>query len=189
MLGRNVWMECGSVCGPQTFSEAMQHIRRSSWYWGSMSWRDAEKVLISRPPGTYLVRDSASDRYVFTISYRTGNSVHHTRLAQHGGNFCLGGPNSLVKANSLVSFIENSMRRCGERKICVLMHPKSDRSGIEILQLNHLLHRHELLPPLKYLCRVVIRNSVERKKLTFLPLPPNMIRYLGDPKYLIPPCS
>lgn len=41
--------------------------------------------------GTYLIRDSASDRYIFTISYRTANSVHHTRLPQHGGKFCLGG--------------------------------------------------------------------------------------------------
>uniref|UniRef100_A0A158PT19 Mediator of RNA polymerase II transcription subunit 23 n=1 Tax=Brugia timori TaxID=42155 RepID=A0A158PT19_9BILA len=63
----------------------------SSWYWGNMSWKDAEKVLMSQLPGTYLVRDSASDRYIFTISYRTKHSVHHTRLAQHGGNFCLGG--------------------------------------------------------------------------------------------------
>lgn len=64
---------------------------QSSWYWGNMSWRDAEKVLLRQPPGTYLVRDSASDRYVFTISYCTKHSVHHTRLAQHGGSFCLGG--------------------------------------------------------------------------------------------------
>lgn len=181
-------MEHGVADRPHTFSQAMQLIRQSSWYWGNMSWRDAEKVLLRQPPGTYLVRDSASDRYVFTISYCTKHSVHHTRLAQHGGSFCLGGPNSLVKADTLVAFIENSMQRCGERRICMLMHPKGDRTEIEVLELNHLLHRHELLPPLKYLCRVVIRNYVDRKRLASLPLPPNVIRYLGDPKYLVPPC-
>ncbi|VDM94365.1 unnamed protein product, partial [Onchocerca ochengi] len=236
---RNVWMEHDAAGHPVQFSQTMKRIRGSSWYWGNMSWRDAEKVLMNQLPGTYLVRDSASDRYIFTISYRTKHSVHHTRLAQHGGNFCLGvdskkwlgsyaflfvvcirravayqvqlycteflriseifernlwklkdhcGPNSLVKANSLVSFIENSLQSCGKRRICMLMHPKSDSTGIEILELNHLLHRHELLPSLKYLCRVVIRNCVEKELLACLPLPPNMIYYLKDPKYFVPSC-
>ncbi|CAG9537310.1 unnamed protein product [Cercopithifilaria johnstoni] len=185
-IKRGVWMEHGAGSHTMQFSQTMKLIRGSSWYWGNMSWRDAEKVLMSQLPGTYLVRDSASDRYIFTISYRTKHSVHHTRLAQHGGNFCLGGPNSLVKANSLVSFIENSLQSCGRRRICMLMHPKSDSTGIEILELNHLLHRHELLPSLKYLCRVVIRNCVEKELLPSLPLPPNMICYLEDPKYFVP---
>ncbi|MCP9260992.1 BMA-SUR-2, isoform c [Dirofilaria immitis] len=180
-------MEHGVACLPGQFSQAMKLIRESSWYWGNMSWKDAEKVLMSQLPGTYLVRDSASDRYIFTLSYRTEHSVHHTRLAQHGGNFCLGGPNSLVKADSLVSFIENSLQNCGKKRICVLMHSKSDNTEIEILELNHLLHRHELLPSLKYLCRVVIRNCVEKELLPYLPLPPNMIYYLKDPKYFVPP--
>lgn len=70
----------------------------------------------------------------------------------------------------------------------MLMHPKSDSTGIEILELNHLLHRHELLPSLKYLCRVVIRNCVEKELLPSLPLPPSMVCYLEDPKYFVPPC-
>ncbi|KAL3997848.1 SH2 domain family protein [Acanthocheilonema viteae] len=188
-MKRDVWMEHGAGSHTAQFSQTMKLIRGSSWYWGNMSWRDAEKVLMSQRPGTYLVRDSASDRYIFTISYRTKHSVHHTRLAQHGGNFCLGGPNSLVKANSLVSFIENSLQSCGKRRICMLMHPKSDNTGIEMLELNHLLHRHELLPSLKYLCRVVIRNCVDKELLPSLPLPPNMICYLEDPKYFVPPYS
>uniref|UniRef100_A0A1I8EUD0 Mediator of RNA polymerase II transcription subunit 23 n=1 Tax=Wuchereria bancrofti TaxID=6293 RepID=A0A1I8EUD0_WUCBA len=186
---RDVWMEHGAASHTVQFSQTMKLIRGvSSWYWGNMSWKDAEKVLMSQLPGTYLVRDSASDRYIFTISYRTKHSVHHTRLAQHGGNFCLGGPNSLVKANSLVSFIENSLQSCCKRRICMLMHPKSDSTGIETLELNHLLRRHELLPSLKYLCRVVIRNCVEKELLASLPLPSNMICYLEDPKYFVPPC-
>ncbi|VIO96759.1 Uncharacterized protein BM_BM3929 [Brugia malayi] len=188
VVRRDVWMEHGAASHTVQFSQTMKLIRGSSWYWGNMSWKDAEKVLMSQLPGTYLVRDSASDRYIFTISYRTKHSVHHTRLAQHGGNFCLGGPNSLVKANSLVSFIENSLQSCCKRRICMLMHPKSDSTGIETLELNHLLRRHELLPSLKYLCRVVIRNCVEKELLASLPLPSNMICYLEDPKYFVPPC-
>lgn len=70
----------------------------------------------------------------------------------------------------------------------MLMHSKSNNTWIEILELNHLLHRHELLPSLKYLCRVVIRNCVEKESLSSLPLPPKIICYLKKPKYLVPHC-
>ncbi|VDN00807.1 unnamed protein product [Thelazia callipaeda] len=180
-------MEHGDV--DLSFSERMKVVRQSTWYWGNMSWRDAEKVLINQLPGTYLVRDSASDRHIFTISYRTESSVHHTRVSQYGGNYCLGGPNSLLKSKSLVSFIEHALQNYGKRKFSMLMHSKSDHTGIELLELNHLLHRHELLPSLKYLCRVVIRNYVDKDLLSYLPLPPNMIRYLQDAKYFVPSCG
>uniref|UniRef100_A0A183V6D7 Mediator of RNA polymerase II transcription subunit 23 n=1 Tax=Toxocara canis TaxID=6265 RepID=A0A183V6D7_TOXCA len=85
-----------------------------SWYWGNMSWLEAEKVLMSRPLGTYLIRDSASDRYIFTISYRTTNSVHHTRLPQHGGKFCLGG--AFKRKHFSFNFIRHS--ECLEYDVC-----------------------------------------------------------------------
>lgn len=68
----------------------------------------------------------------------------------------------------------------------MLMHQKGDRAGVTMLKLNHLLRRHELLPSLKYLCRLTIRNTVNFCDLSKLPLPPTMIRYLKDPKYLVP---
>lgn len=171
-----------------SFSQSMQAIRKCAWYWGSMSWLEAEKVLMSRPVGTYLIRDSASDRYIFTVSYRTNDSVHHTRLAQHGGKFCLGGPNSLVKAESLITFVEEAIQRCGERGVCMLMHQKGDRSGTQVMALNRPLRRYELLPSLKYLCRVVIRHTVRTSSLNSLPLPATILRYISDPKYLVPSC-
>uniref|UniRef100_A0A915BSA6 TrmE-type G domain-containing protein n=1 Tax=Parascaris univalens TaxID=6257 RepID=A0A915BSA6_PARUN len=172
---------------PPSFTHSMRSIRQCSWYWGNMSWLEAEKVLMDYALGTYLIRDSASDRYIFTISYRTANSVHHTRLPQHGGKFCLGGPNSLVRSESLMAFVE-TLQRCGERGVCLLMHEKGDRAATQTMALNKALHRHELLPPLKYLCRVVIRHAVSPSSLSKLPLPPKILRYVQDPRYLVPPC-
>ncbi|VDK42283.1 unnamed protein product [Anisakis simplex] len=103
------------------------HLLQCSWYWGNMSWLEAEKVLMTYPLGTYLIRDSASDRYIFTISYKTTDSVHHTRLPQHGGKFCLGGPNSLVRSESLMAFVE-TLEGCDERGVCLLMHQKGEKS-------------------------------------------------------------
>lgn len=168
------------------FSQSMKAVRECSWYWGNISWQEAERVLLDRCPGTFLVRDSASDRYIFTVSYRTANSVLHTRLPRHGGYFCLGGPNALVKAHSLVTFVEESIQKCKERGVCLLMHKKDVRSGTEMLALGKPLRRHEILPCLKYLCRVVLRHSFSLRTINSLPVPSSIKRYILSPKYLVP---
>jgi hypothetical protein len=85
-----------------------------TWYWGALSREEAERVLDSRPAGSFLLRDSASDRYIFTLSVRLVDRCVHARVPQHAGKFCLGGPNSLLKSESLVAFVEETVRRWGE---------------------------------------------------------------------------
>ncbi|VDK39401.1 unnamed protein product [Gongylonema pulchrum] len=73
------------------------------------------------------------------------------------------------------------------KRLSLLMHSPA-RGSVKAVSLKRLLLRHELLPPLKYLCRVVIRNCiVDRNQLASLPLPKKIIEYLDDPRYLVPP--
>jgi hypothetical protein len=57
------------------------------WYWGPIAWEAAELVLTRHPVGSFLMRDSASDRYVFTISIHTHDGVKHCRVPQHRGAY------------------------------------------------------------------------------------------------------
>ena len=55
------------------------------WYWGPLSWDEAEIKLTNKPEGTFLVRDSSDDRYILSLSFNMQGRVHHTRIEHHKG--------------------------------------------------------------------------------------------------------
>ncbi|VDN41192.1 unnamed protein product [Gongylonema pulchrum] len=87
------WRDSGpdAECRNKSFLESMKYVRQAPWYWGNLSWRETEELLLKQPPGTYLVRDSRNPYYVFAISYRTAGGVYHTRVSQFGCRYGLGG--------------------------------------------------------------------------------------------------
>ena len=56
------------------------------WYWGPLGWEDAEEKLDGKPDGSFLVRDSSDDRYILSLSFRSQNATHHTRIEHYKGN-------------------------------------------------------------------------------------------------------
>lgn len=181
----------------KSFCDCMEEIRECQWYWGALPARVAIKLLRNRPIGTFLVRDSHSDRSIFSISYRTEGGVYHSRLARFNGRFCLGSANSLICSASLKDFIEMTMRSSAtasheeERDqgnnvpLRILMHPSSADPSASPIELKYPLQRNEFLPSLKHVCRLVIRRCVNKKEqINNLPLPENLKRYLSSPFYL-----
>ena len=75
----------------------------------------AARLLRDRPPGTFLVRDSRSDKSIFTFSFTSSEGIYHTRINCFGGKFCLGGPKSLIRSESLPEFVEMIVRSCEPR--------------------------------------------------------------------------
>ncbi len=55
------------------------------WYWGPLSFTDAEKLLERRPDGTFLVRDSGHDTFFLSLSFRVRGTTYHTRLEHNQG--------------------------------------------------------------------------------------------------------
>ena len=55
------------------------------WYWGPLGWNDAEDKLSDKPDGSFLVRDSSDDRYILSLSFRSQNATHHTRIEHYKG--------------------------------------------------------------------------------------------------------
>ena len=57
------------------------------WYWGPLSWDEAEAKLATKPDGSFIVRDSSDDRYILSLSFRSQQSTHHTRIEHYKGAF------------------------------------------------------------------------------------------------------
>ncbi|KAL3319604.1 suppressor of cytokine signaling 7 [Cichlidogyrus casuarinus] len=56
------------------------------WYWGPLSFKDAEKLLEGKVEGTFLVRNSGSGPSKLSLSFKARNSIYHTRIEQIDGN-------------------------------------------------------------------------------------------------------
>lgn len=53
------------------------------WYWGPMSSEAAEKLLQDERDGSFIVRDSSDDRYIFSLTFKLNNCIRHVRI-EHG---------------------------------------------------------------------------------------------------------
>lgn len=55
----------------------LEKITSCCYYWGKMDRYEAEKLLEGKAEGTFLLRDSAQDDYLFSVSFRKyGRSLH-----------------------------------------------------------------------------------------------------------------
>ncbi|VDO86990.1 unnamed protein product [Heligmosomoides polygyrus] len=66
------------------------------------------------------------------------------------------------------------------------MHRRGAEAEASGIRLQFPLSRLSLLPRLQYLCRLAIRLTARREQLATLPLPPKLLAYVADPKFLIP---
>uniref|UniRef100_A0A8D0ARX8 Suppressor of cytokine signaling 9 n=1 Tax=Sander lucioperca TaxID=283035 RepID=A0A8D0ARX8_SANLU len=56
-------------------------------YWGVMDRYEAETLLEGKPEGTFLLRDSAQEDYLFSVSFRRYGRSLHARIEQWNHNF------------------------------------------------------------------------------------------------------
>merc|ERR1719495_1329190 len=51
-------------------------------YWGKMDRYEAENKLEDKPEGSFLLRDSAQDEYIFSVSFRRYGRSLHARIEE-----------------------------------------------------------------------------------------------------------
>lgn len=78
------------------------------WYWGPISSEAAEKILSNEPDGSFIVRDSSDDHYIFSLTFKLNNCVRHVRIEQDQGTFSFGSC-AKFKSRTIMEFIENAV--------------------------------------------------------------------------------
>lgn len=63
-------------------------LKQYGWYWGPISGEAAEKILSNEPDGSFIVRDSSDDHYIFSLSFRLNSCVRHVRIEHDQGKLC-----------------------------------------------------------------------------------------------------
>lgn len=143
----------------------LEKITNCSFYWGVIDRYEAERLLDKKREGTFLLRDSAQDDFLFSVSFRRYNRSLHARIEQwnHRFSFDVHDP-AVYSADSVCGLIEHYK----DSSRCLFFEP----------MLTDPLHR--TFPfSLQHLARAVICNNLRRyDHISKLPLPLSMKTYL-----------
>lgn len=78
-------------------------ISNFGYYWGKMDRYEAEKLLENKPEGTFLLRDSAQDEHLFSVSFRRFDRSLHARIEQWNDRFSFDSHDPGVFSSNAVS--------------------------------------------------------------------------------------
>lgn len=143
----------------------LKKITSCSFYWGVIDRYEAERLLDKKREGTFLLRDSAQEDFLFSVSFRRYNRSLHARVEQWNHRFSFDVHDSAVySADSVCGLIEHYK----DSSRCLFFEP----------MLTDPLHR--TFPfSLQHLARAAISSSLKRyDDIGRLPLPMSMKAYL-----------
>lgn len=144
-------------------------ITSSSFYWGKMDRYEAERLLEGRPEGTFLLRDSAQEEYLFSVSFRKYDRSLHARIEQWNHKF---------------SFDSHDPGVFASPTVCGLIEHYKDPSCCMFFEPVLTIPLHRNFPfPLQHLCRAVICSRTSYDGVSQLRLPKSLKSYLKEYHY------
>ncbi|KAL1376850.1 hypothetical protein pipiens_004285, partial [Culex pipiens pipiens] len=147
----------------------LQKITSCCFYWGKMDRYEAEKLLDGKPEGTFLLRDSAQEEFLFSVSFRKYSRSLHARIEQFNHKFSFDSRDPGVYTASTVTGL--------------LEHYK-DPSCVMFFEpmLTYPLNRNFTFS-LQQLCRATIVSNTTYDGINGLPLPKSLKSYLKEYHY------
>jgi len=139
-------------------------IASCGFYWGVMDRYEAERLLENKPEGTFLLRDSAQEEFLFSVSFRRYGRSLHARIEQWNHKF---------------SFDSHDPGVYSSDSVCGLMEHYKDPSCCMFFEPMLTLPLHRTFPfSLQHLCRSVIGSNITYDGINFLPLPKSLRQYI-----------
>ncbi|KAG6928198.1 suppressor of cytokine signaling 5-like [Chelydra serpentina] len=144
-------------------------LTRLPCYWGGMDRYQAEALLEGKPEGTFLLRDSAQEDYLFSVSFRRYGRSLHARVEQWNHNFSFDVHDPGVFHAPTVSGL---LERYKEPSACMFFEP-----------LLACPVRRPFPFALQHLCRAVVAGCTSYDGIGRLPLPGALQEYLKEYHY------
>ncbi|KAM4744024.1 suppressor of cytokine signaling 4 [Anableps anableps] len=139
-------------------------INNNPCYWGVLNRFEAEELLEGQPEGTFLLRDSAQDEFLFSVSFRRYSRSLHARIEQNGKRFSFDVRDPCMYRDPSVTGL---LRHYSDPATCLFFEPLLSRPLPRTFPF-----------PLQHLCRAVICSSTTYQGIESLPLPPQLREYL-----------
>ncbi|XP_063168701.1 suppressor of cytokine signaling 5-like [Candoia aspera] len=138
-------------------------------YWGVMDRYEAESLLEGKPEGTFLLRDSAQEDYLFSVSFRRYGRSLHARIEQwnHNFSFDVHDP-SVFHAPTVSGLLEHYK----DPSVCMFFEP------LLSIPVNRTFPFG-----LQHLCRAVVTCCTTYDGIGRLPLPRALKEYLKEYHY------
>ncbi|XP_061684086.1 suppressor of cytokine signaling 9 isoform X3 [Syngnathoides biaculeatus] len=138
-------------------------------YWGVMDRYEAEGLLEGKPEGTFLLRDSAQEDYLFSVSFRRYGRSLHARVDQwnHNFSFDVRDP-SVFHAPTVTALVEHYK----DPSSCMFFEPL----------LSFPMHRTQPFS-LQRLCRAVVSSCTTYDGINALPVPNTLKKHLKEYHY------
>ena len=165
-------------------------LSHQGWYWGPITRVEAEARLEGLPDGSFLVRDSADDRYMLSLSFRSEGRSLHSRIEYSTGLFSFYTfPDSENDGFvTVVQLIDHAMKFSREGIFC-FSRGRNMHSPTIPVRLTIPVSRFMKVRSLQDHCRFVIRQSTRFDQLKTLPLPKKFNAYLEQSPFLEPATS
>jgi suppressor of cytokine signaling 5 len=144
-------------------------ITNCSFYWGKMDRYEAERLLDNKPEGTFLLRDSAQEEHLFSVSFRRFDRSLHARIEQWNHRFSFDSHDPGVYASTTV---------------CGLIEHYKDPSHCMFFEpmLTIPLHRNFAFS-LQHLSRATINSRLTYDAIHSIQLPKRLKNYLKEYHY------
>lgn len=144
-------------------------ITNCSFYWGKMDRYEAEKLLENRPEGTFLLRDSAQEEYLFSVSFRKYGRSLHARIEQW---------------NHLFSFDSRDPGVFASPTVCGLIEHYKDPSCCMFFEpMLTIPFPRKFTFSLQHTCRATICSQITYDDVNQLKLPKLLKSYLKEYHY------
>ncbi|MBN3298840.1 suppressor of cytokine signaling 4 [Amia ocellicauda] len=144
-------------------------INNSSCYWGVLDRYEAEELLEGQPEGTFLLRDSAQEEFLFSVSFRRYSRSLHARIEQSGKRFSFDGRDPCVYRDPSVTGL---LQHYSDPATCLFFEPLLSRPLPRTFPFS-----------LQHLCRAVICSRTTYQAIDTLPLPTSLRDYLRQYHY------
>ncbi|XP_029454143.1 suppressor of cytokine signaling 4 [Rhinatrema bivittatum] len=144
-------------------------INNNPCYWGVMDRYAAEALLDGKPEGTFLLRDSAQEDYLFSVSFRRYSRSLHARIEQWNHNFSFDAHDPCVfHAPDISGLLEHYK----DPSACMFFEPLLSVPLSRTFPFS-----------LQHLSRTAICNCTTYDGIDTLPIPPSMKLYLKEYHY------
>ncbi|CAL8245792.1 unnamed protein product [Lota lota] len=139
-------------------------INNSPCYWGVLNRFEAEALLEGQPEGTFLLRDSAQDEFLFSVSFRRYSRSLHARIEQSDKRFSFDGRDPCMYRDPSVTGL---LRHYSDPASCLYFEPLLSRPLPRTFPFS-----------LQHLCRAVVCSCTTYQGIHGLPLPPQLRDFL-----------